>query len=181
MSSERVERMLNLDESYWDEFNCGGLALNLREWVTPYWWNAPAIAEDKGNWTCANRIYFITDLIERGVPSTDIINAVWTRDVEYLLAAYPTLYRVESPDLIPENKRAIAYRVGADTNGLKSVEDIDFHFRVRLDGEWIEKIGNGPIEVCPTLVEDEWYSEDWYSRVLYSSPTAYFGFDFYEK
>lgn len=181
MSSERVERMLNLDESHWDEFNCGGLALNLREWVTPYWWEAPIKAEESGEWTCANRIYFITEQIERGTSTEDLLNAIWEKDVEYLLNAYPMLYRVESPDLVPDNKRVIAYRVGADVHGVKSIEDIDFHFRVRIDGEWIEKIGNGPIELCPTLVDDEWYSEDVYSRVLYNSPTAYFGFDFYEK
>lgn len=48
---------------------------------------------------------------------------------------------------------------------------VDYHFRVKRKGQWMEKCGIGPVKIVEDYNEDPWvFSDD----LIYWGPIAYF-------
>ena len=93
-------------------YNCGGYALGTYNWYRPYHYN-----ED----------YFM----DEPIPAKHR-NTVARRCAKQILEDFPNLKLITRKEMGNyTGKKIILFRVGKD----------DFHFRVRKDGKWSEKLG----------------------------------------
>lgn len=153
-----------------ESYNCGGFALSIYDWVTPYS-KASYPNENENEYTDDDREALMLELYEANWLIEDIENEIIKRDADYLLHTYPFLNQV-NPKNCANDDTLIAYRIFIkwDTeNGL--VEDTDFHFKVRYHGYWFEKMGSGTISICNLDADKPWsYGED----LIYTSKIIYF-------
>lgn len=174
-------------EADYGEFNCGGFALSELTWIKPYYdydddgceWDGG----DECNGDCDTCCHYIPDTdqfhnydyTERKDTFMDAYedegydiaaNQVVDLDVEYLCHCYPFLNVVNLDD-VNDSDKIIAYRVYFTVDD-DVVDDDDFHFRVRLSGQWYEKCGGTEIKVCE-FTEDPWKCGD----IVYDSKIVY--------
>lgn len=149
-------------------YNCGGYALGTYNWLLPY------EDEDEEDSRCD----FVYDLNTKGdYTNTDLANILLEQDVAYLLDTYEDLIDdLESLDLANEDDIVIAYRVCVyNNNDWFDSTDVttDFHFKVRIDGQWYEKQGNSQIKECELKPDEFWYipGDD---SIEYNSDIHYF-------
>ena len=147
------------------DYNCGGLALRTYNWVTPY---IDELTDDYDAYTQEARDLLIECLIDDGYDDLEIENEIAERDAEQLMETYPFLERVELKDTTKEDI-VIAYRVYIQVcDGCCC--DSDFHFKVRFNGYWFEKMGNEEVHLCQLKPNESWYG--W--NAVYSSKIIYF-------
>lgn len=146
-------------------YNCGGFALSTYDWLCPY-----AEKPEQDSWTERSRILYVEDRLGFE-PLEDITDEVVDLDANYLLRTYPFLKQVNLSDCSKDDT-VIAYRIFIDASD-EYVEDTDFHFRVRHNGFWFEKMGTDDITICITDVENPWGDiED--EDIVYNSKVVYF-------
>lgn len=159
-----MEITYNRDPKYWEtkrtNCNCMAFALNAIGWLVPY--------EDDDE-----RFYGALDLLYEGVSVEDVMETFLEQDLDYLLSNFPELVQVdyETAMAAPSSTRVIAYRVGlVYDDDLPDEMDTDFHFKVRIDGRWRDKMGTGPVEDCALISDEPWEGIDgleYASRILY--------------
>lgn len=155
LSREKVPNENNTDVI---EYNCGGWAFQTFDWFTPY--NMEKMK---------SRFYDLESCIYIEVEK--IQDRFLWEDVDYMLGTFDNLRVIDSIDEVSEKSTVIAYRIGV----FEDVDeyDYDFHFKVRRNGVWSEKIGGYSIQSC---TEEDIFS-DWvnpYDNFEYSSELILF-------
>ena len=93
----------------------------------------------------------LIEALEEGVDIYELLEATIDKDWDFILSACPWLKPIKYEDIekTAPNEQIIAYRLYIDPEQECStwmiVDDMDFHFRTRIDGEWYEKCGGGPV------------------------------------
>ena len=151
-------------------YNCGGFALKTFNWLTPY---TDEVDDDNDPYTEVDREDFIDSLYEDGFDDNFVSYELVFEDTHHILKRFPFLEQIELEDARPEDT-IIAYRVFTKWDeSYDCVADTDFHFKVRLNGFWFEKMGGGEICLCDLNPDEKqaWiYNDDW----AYISPIVYF-------
>ena len=162
-------------------YNCGGFAFDVPKWITPYliededWSDEELISQCEyyDYWTEYERRNLIREMIEDRMTSKEIEDVLLEHDTDYLLKRFPNLERIDNPNDTANTDRIIAYRLCVPSiidDPSFDYDDIDFHFRVRIDGIWFEKNGMGPIEQR-AFTEEAWQTTD---DLIYDSDIVYF-------
>lgn len=155
-------------------YNCGGFALGVFDWVTPYYRTdldySPEYPE--GAYTDSERECLMAALKDDCWEESDIEEEILRRDVDFLLNRYPFLDEVNLEDC-DEKETVIAYRIFIRWDDEYYVlEDTDFHFKVRINGYWFEKMGTENITKCDLNPNRPWQYRDDYTQ--YTSSIVYF-------
>ena len=181
MFNKEFDKFNNIAE---DLYNCGGLALGLIEWVTPYvnCDNCKYKKEDLliTDWdelceSCEESRYARLDFIEYCIDKYDLdtsLQIITESDAKMLMHKYDFLQRIDATDCDKYNK-VIAYRIGIKIFEDSDEIEQDFHFRVKINGKWYEKCGTSAIKEIDTNDSDlnkPWYIADF----IYDSPIIYF-------
>lgn len=163
----------NTDPSIWKGTNtycnCGSFALDVTSWFSPY--------DNEGSTYCyEDRVDLIVDMWEEGYEKEDIYAILLEKDQEEILRVCPWIEPVLLSEAEPE-ERLIAYRLVLDLEEselFSSYVEEDFHFRVRIDGKWYEKCGEGPVVLC----ENQDVTQEWHccGGMDYDSDIIYFRF-----
>lgn len=137
--------------------NCGSFALDIPVWFLPY--------EDGQE---SDRRLAILNGWFAGDSRKEIMERLLAADEKAILAACPWVERITLNEARPQD-RVVAYRIGID--GLEDGNvDEDFHFRVRINGQWFEKCGEENVRPCPTKSPNwAWRNGNFYydSRIIY--------------
>ena len=181
MFDKEFDKFNNIDKCL---YNCGGFALGLIEWVTPYIScnncvyvkeNLPITDWDELCDSCEESQYARLDYIEYCIDSCGLDTAlqiIIKSDVRMLVNKYPFLQRIDASDCIKYNK-IIAYRIGVNIFEDSDEIEQDFHFRVKINGKWYEKCGAGAIKeinINESSINQPWQVADF----VYNSPIIYF-------
>lgn len=163
----------NTTPTFWEEdntmlhCNCGSYALNLTTWFVPYLSDREIERmedEDAYLYDEYEREYYMTELIKNGHDRFDVMSIITEIDWEFILKACPWLVPITKEE-INDTDRIIAYRLmleDVDPEDFDVDLHTDFHFRVRINGEWWEKNGGGPIHSCGTETDDfPWENDPW--------------------
>jgi len=155
-------------------YNCGGFALSTYNWICPYVRTDDSV--DKYDipddvYTDVEREGVMSTLVEMGWTESDIEEEILYHDVNFLLEEYPFLEAVNLEDC-KLDETVIAYRLFVHIDDDNTcVEDTDFHFKVRINGFWFEKMGNEPIHLCQLEDTKPWVVNE---ELQYTSSIAYF-------
>ena len=153
-------------------YNCGGFALSIYNWVTPYIVTDNGYVNEEGLYTDDEREALMRDLYEMDWSDEEIEEEILSRDVDFLLHSYPFLEEVNLEDC-DENETIIAYRLFIRWDeDIGDIEDTDFHFKVRYHGFWFEKMGSEQITLCDLDADKPWQYRDDYT--IYTSRIVYF-------
>ena len=147
-------------------YNCGGFALKTYDWVTPY---TPDIEEHISYYTEEDREEYMLELADE-CDDLEIGDCVVWRDADELCRKYPFLEVVHLEDTVLTD-RVIAYRVFVEIIDGR-VWDTDFHFKVRENGFWFEKNGDGPVRLVDLDADKPWIS--FRDGLCYTSEIVYF-------
>lgn len=157
-------------------YNCGGLALRAYNWITPY--NEDEEDEDYDDYdpyTEADRECLMEDwLNDDGYSEEEVASKILVEDVKHLLKRFPFLEEVELEDT-KNSDIVIAYRLFVRADKVDDnyiVDDTDFHFKVRYNGFWFEKLGGGRTVMCELIPNDYWEYLD--KDLVYDSDIVYF-------
>ena len=154
----------NNDPNYFKDHclftNCGSYAFNIRGWYGPDH-NADQDDTDLG-------IYLIE---EEGLDYEEALQVLFEEDVERICQDFDVT-EVNSKDYpLKSNEELIAFRMCVNRTFYYEELLIDYHFRVKRDGKWMEKCGSGPVREVEDYNERPWIiSED----LVYWGPIAYF-------
>lgn len=160
--------------NFWDEprplCNCGSFALGVDTWFAPY-----------GNEDCSTnegleaREIIIASLHEEGASVDAIMSILLEMDQEEILRECPWLEPILEGE-IKEEDTVVAYRLSLNIDEEVLFEiDEDYHFRIRKQGVWMEKCGDGEVIQC---AEQDWddFRKPWHlpHNLIYSSDIVYF-------
>lgn len=149
-------------------YNCGGFALKTFTWLTPY---TEEVEDDDDPYTEEDREEYIEELLLYGASDEYLEDRLVRADIDQLLKRFDFLQQINLEDAQP-NDLIIAYRVFVRADKDREyIEDTDFHFKVRLNGFWFEKMGGGEIHLCELNPDKPWSYMD--SELVYSSPIFY--------
>ena len=161
-----------------EDYNCGGFALLTFTWVVPYYDELDADdfslsdmegdevldflrdCDDSRYYNYDNRSKIIGYLYEYDRDA--LFKTVIQYDTKFLLHTFPFLKCAETIE--DASLPLIAYRLGS-----MDLYDLDFHFKVEVDGIWYEKQGRMPIQ---ETTQDDWGSRE--DEVYYTGPIVYF-------
>lgn len=124
---------------------------------------------------CDYRDDIILSLMEHSDYST-ATSIIVDNDIEFLINRYPFLQIVDDITQTAATDKIIAYRIFIDYDyGDEYIYDQDFHFRIRVNGKWYEKIGSSEIFEINDYSEEPWtYSMSTYdSKIVYLKDTRY--------
>lgn len=147
----------------YEAYNCGGFALDTLDWFFPY-------TDIGGREEDAFNLYM------SGAAAEDIRDLFLQRDIQFMLHKFKgRLVQINDLSEAKPTDRVICYRVavGIDTENFD--DDIfvstDFHFKVRINGQWFEKIGEDAPTLCDLDADSEWYLN---YNIIYDSANAFF-------
>lgn len=169
MNSRKTRNSHNVYQGW---YNCGGLALNVFNWVVPYTRTDELYFFDSAmddEYTDVDREDLMCALHEEGWSENEIEEEILERDVQFLLDHYPFLERVNLEDCAPTDT-VIAYRLFVEFYD-DYVYDTDFHFKVRINGFWFEKLGGNKVTLTQLIPDQPW---DYPGNCAYTSPIVYF-------
>ena len=169
-----VQQLRNRRNTPRTAYNCGGFALSIYDWICPYVRTDDSTQKydlPDGTYTDEEREFIMDHLIEEGWTEEDIEEEILRCDVNFLLDEYPFLEPVELNECDP-TETVIAYRLFVCVDDeLGMVEDTDFHFKVRINGFWFEKMGSDPVRLCNLDEHEPWVLN---SGTMYTSRIEYF-------
>lgn len=165
-------------------YNCGGFALSIYDWVCPYYrtdYDDDFKYDDDDDWdyTDVERDEIMEEDLHLGYSKEQIEEDILWRDVNFLLNQYPFLYLTKLEDCAPSDI-VIAYRLFIQPDeDCSYIEDTDFHFRIRINNFWFEKMGSDDIKLCDANIEDVWTSPtaQYTSRIVYFKSDKRFNYD----
>ena len=137
--------------------NCGSFALNIKEWYL------------------SDRKFDNTDIAWemecQGYDLNSILEYLTSINVEQILADFVDEIRLlDSKEEVKENEELIAFRVGVFDDSFDDI-DTDFHFRVKRNGEWMEKCGSTEVRRCELEEGVNWTNS---SGDIYNGPIVFF-------
>lgn len=148
-------------EDEWGQ-NCGSFALGVNGWYCPYIQDDD-VEDELILYTEYERNYWIEEMVNEGLLREDIMSCLIERDFEFILKTCPWLEPIQEEE-IDIKDRVIAYRlcmqIPDERAEFQVDNDMDFHFRVLLDGVWWEKNGAGPIHEVDYPENEIWEVED---------------------
>lgn len=154
----------NRDPNYFNEecmrANCGSFAFNIREWYSP------DECFDQDDLELAAQL-----IDDEGLDETDVIHLLFDRNVEQIHQDFE-LEDADNKDYpLKDNEELIAFRMCINKTFYDDELVVDYHFRVKREGKWMEKCGTGPVRTIEDYNEDPWScGED----LIYWGPIAYF-------
>ena len=150
--------------------NCGSFALGVEGWYCPYIEDDDA-DDEFWQYTEQERLQWIEELVYEGYDREDIMLDITEKDFEFVLKTCPWLEPIDEKE-INDTDRIIAYRLSmgipSERDEFDADEDMDFHFRVMINGEWWEK--NGATAIHKVINPDVWEVDDW---LVYDGPIKY--------
>ena len=154
----------NIQPKFWAEnknncrLNCGSFALGVDSWYSPYIDDDDDLDADMWEYSYSDRKEWIEDMVYEGYDLYEIIEYVVERDFEFILKTCPWLEPIQKEDISNED-RVIAYRISLNIPEERlefdADEDMDFHFRVQINGEWWEKNGSGSAHFVSNEIDEE--------------------------
>ena len=132
--------------------NCGSFALNVMEWYVPY------------DNECEDRMGAMVDYIRQGDTADEVYEKIMDADVKFMLWQFSDILvpiSYEKMLTLPKETTVIAYRIGIVFDGDWEDVDIcdideDFHFKVRRNGQWMEKQGHREVRFCELNPDEPW-------------------------
>lgn len=161
---KKMTPVRNLSSQYWKknqtQCNCASFALNVRGWWKPY--NESEIALDA---------YMRDICIHHSFKA--LPKRMLKKNVKYMLSCFPELTQVtfEEYKKLPKDVDVIAYRIGFLYHDVSDIE-FDFHYKLRVDGQWYEKRGGYPVSKCKLKAGQIW--EIPFDDMVYDGPIVYF-------
>ena len=158
------------------ETNCGSFALNVTDWYLPYLEGSVGEDDELLMYEVDERMRFAYDLAQEGYSAMEIMEVITDRDFEFILKTCPWLIPISEKDALSADpkERIVAYRLSLEIPDELEDFDIeengDFHFRVRIDGDWWEKNGASAVHKVEEAITDIWEVDDW---LVYSGPIKY--------
>jgi hypothetical protein len=153
--------------------NCGSFALGVDRWYSPYLHDDEADEDEMWEFSYSDRKEWIEELVYEGYSADDIAEYIVDRDFEFILLTCPWLEPIDKEEISVED-RVIAYRISINIPEepleFDADDDLDFHFRVLLDGEWWEKNGCGTIHKVEEPESDVWEANEF---LIYSGKIRY--------
>lgn len=156
----------NHDPNYFEEHsfvtNCGSFAFNIQEWYSP----DDRFAED--DIELGNRLYE-----ENAWSVEDILKLLYDRDVAQILEDFKVKQVTDKNISLNRNEELIAFRMCVNPDAPTEDEPlyIDYHFRVKRYGTWMEKIGCHEVREIHNYSEEPWRISE---ELIYTGPIAYF-------
>ena len=156
----------NHDPNYFKEnsfhTNCGSYAFNIREWY------GPDDKFDEDDIELGNRLYK-----EGLLDVEDILDLLYRRDVKQILKDFKLVQVANQNVTLRPNEELIAFRLCVNPDAPTEEEPlyIDYHFRVKRNGHWMEKQGCHEIKMVDNYSEDPWEVSE---ELIYTGPIAYF-------
>lgn len=156
----------NHDPNYFEEHsfltNCGSFAFNIQEWYSP------DDRFDEDDIILGNRLYEIDSLSVK-----NILELLYDRDVAQILEDFDVKQVTDKDIPLNRNEELIAFRMCVNPNVPTEDEPlyIDYHFRVKRNGVWMEKIGCHEVQEIHNYSEDPWEISE---ELIYTGPIAYF-------
>ena len=167
----RYTRITNPD--FWKEShpecNCGSFALGVEQWFAPYGNDGEGHTEG-----LTMREGWIEDLHDT-LTCDEIMAVLLEQDQEEILRQCPWVEPV-LPNEIKDDDTIVAYRLSLFIeDGWITDIDEDYHFRLRYNGVWYEKCGDGEIEQCKEQTKEE-FNKVWRlpHDLVYTSDIVYF-------
>lgn len=158
-----------------ESYNCGGFALSIYDWICPYIRTDDSTAKydlPDDAYTDEAREDLMDYFIESNWTETDIEEEILQQDTIFLLNQYPFLEPIQLSECEAKDV-VIAYRIFINVDEeLGIVEDTDFHFRVRINGFWFEKLGREEVKLCTFEDSAPWVVPN--SNMAYTSQIKYF-------
>lgn len=154
----------NRDPNYFNEecmhANCGSFAFNIREWY------CPDECFDQDDLELAAQL-----IDDEGLDETDVIRLLFDRNVEQIHQDFE-LKDVDNKDYpLKDNEELIAFRMCINRTFYDDELVVDYHFRVKREGKWMEKCGIGRVRTIEDYNEDPWVEGE---DLIYWGPIAYF-------
>lgn len=170
-----IRRIRNSSNTPREAYNCGGFALSIYDWICPYVRTDDSIQKydlPDGTYTDEEREAIMINLINDNWTEADIEEEILRCDVNFLLDEYPFLAPVELSECDP-TETVIAYRIFVRVDEeFGCIEDTDFHFKVRINGFWFEKMGSDPVRPCSLDEDEPWLMSN--TDTKYTSRIEYF-------
>lgn len=149
-----IKKNYNYSEEELKLFNCMGYAFGVELMMNP------AATLYVLEWM--DEIYNIFNTNSLEVPD-EISDWVADDCEDCLCDCYPGLELIKNPESVPEDKELISFKFAV--NSLTNPSDYNFHFKVRRNGTWSEKLGDEEIRECELLPDESWDSRDFQNGV----------------
>ena len=149
-----IKKNYNYSEEELKLFNCMGYAFGVELMMNP------ATTLYVLEWMDEMYNIFNTNSLEVPDEISD-----WVADdcEDCLCDCYPGLELIKNPESVPEDKELISFKFAV--NSLTNPSDYNFHFKVRRNGTWSEKLGDEEIRECELLPDESWDSRDFQNGV----------------
>ena len=100
-----------------------------------------------------------------------MIQFLLDRNVNQILEDFEDVREVEGDYCLEDDEELIAFRMCVNRKFWDDELLVDYHFRVKRNGQWLEKCGFGSVRKIEEYDEEPWMiSED----LIYWGPIAYF-------
>ena len=168
-SDEPFSRIpFNNDPSFWEgnsgNCNCGSYALNITDWYYPY--------PERQSFEA-----WIVEMTEDGVSMERMRDIIFYNNVYNIERQFEDyLIPIESPHDVVTCVDVIAFRISL--TGTSEHLLYDFHFKLRHDGKWTEKMGWDDVRECELKPDEPWYEDE---DLIYSGPIKYFSINPFAK
>ena len=154
----------NRDPNYFKEHqfntNCGSFAFNICEWYCP----DENFAED--DYELAYRLVDMECMDEY-----EVMCMLFERDLEQIHKDFK-VKDVDGMDYpLKKDEELIAFRMCLNRSFWEDDLVVDYHFRVKGNGKWMEKCGCGSVREIEEYNEEPWMVSE---TTIYSGPIAYF-------
>jgi len=148
-----------------EKYNCGGYALGTYDWFKPYDYDS----EDRED--------IIYERYCDGESRESIRDSLLFDDIDYMLDYFKGQLHQVDPSKVDDSEDLICYRISViideEDDNYPFIHS-DFHFKVRRDGEWSEKLGEDLPQNCELRPNEDWFLN---STVIYDSEIIYFILD----
>ena len=154
----------NRDPNYFKEHqsdtNCGSFAFNICEWY------CPDENFDEDDYALA-----LTLIEGSGMNEEDVIELLLNRNMEQIHKDFK-VKDVDGMDYsLKKDEELIAFRMCVNRSFWEDDLVVDYHFRVKRNGKWMEKCGCGSVREIEGYDEEPWVISE---SNVYSGPIAYF-------
>lgn len=153
----------NRDPNYFQDnryhTNCGSFAFNICDWY------GPDGSFDEDDTTLAVELadeYDMSDI--------DILETLFERNVEQIHLDFDVI-DVDKDYKPKEGEDLVAFRMCVNRTFYDDELIVDYHFRVKRNGKWLEKCGSGPVKEVVNYNEEPWLISE---ELIYWGPIAYF-------
>lgn len=153
---------INRDPDYFKKYsiftNCGSFAFNIQDWYSP---------DEEYDLDDLELAYELLDV--KKMDEVDVIDILFERNVEQILHDFELKVTQDMDYPLKEDEELIAFRMCVNFYDEELV--VDYHFRVKRKGQWMEKCGCGPVREIPNYSEESWKISE---ELIYWGPIAYF-------